>query len=575
MYYGEESTVVTFFIGLLKRVDFVRVKKFLINIKRNITYFYLISLFLISLVVLFVYFDNSMSFYSIISKINVPVATAIFQLGAIIISFMIFNTSHYSFITHRQYQMWILSITFLISGINEFIFTVNSYNSYSGHGHEYLLYYSQYTQFCLALGLLLSGVFFYKVRKKELNHGIRTALFLAIIVGVFYLLGSYIPSGINSANLDFWWFRNKFVISGGIVFLMMVTALIYIKIFFSTNNKYIINLAAGIFVLMIGHIFRVMVSTYPTFDMLMFDVYKVVSYLLIYQAIFKYNVSMPFEDLVEAQRQIKMYADNLEKIVEVRTAEVNEANGRLISELESAKEIQQSLLPDKFIEMKGTKFVSGYFPCERLSGDFYDIYEVDDDNIGMYVLDVSGHGIKAGLMTMFCNNYVKSKERLIRRYRGLKPHKNLSNFYEEFNKLHFPEEMHMVIFMAVYNAKNRLLKYSSGGMNTNPIVFNREGRIDYLDESQGFPICKLDGFYKPEYKSVSRFLIPGDRVLFYTDGLVDEQKNGIFTNEELENFLRTSVNNTVEEISGFIEFKIMTKKNVLEDDISYFIMEVQ
>lgn len=552
----------------------MQIKKIMVGIRRNMVYFYLISLLLSSMIVLFLYFDNSEIFYSIFTKVNVTVIVSIFQLGAIIISFMIFNTSHYSFLTHRQYQMRILSVTFLLTGINEFIFTVDTYNKFKMYGVGYLQFYSQYTQIILTIGIMLSGVFFYKTRKKEFSKGLGSYGIIAVLIGIFFLIGTRIPTIMKTEGASIWWSDNKYIISACIIFIMIVTTLIYIKIYFDTNNKHIIDFTSGIFVLFIGHIFKIMFSFYVEFDILMFDLYKLAAYILIYQAIFKYNVSMPFEELVDAQRQIKMYADNLEKIVEVRTSEVNDANRRLISELESAKEIQQSLLPDKNIIMKGVKFISGYFPCERLSGDFYDIYEVDDDNIGMYVLDVSGHGIKAGLMTMFCNNYVKSKERLIRRYRGLKPHKNLSNFYEEFNKLHFPEEMHMVILMAVYNAKNRLLKYSSGGMNTNPILFNKEGRIIYLDESRGFPICKLDGFYKPEYKSVSRFLIPGDRIIFYTDGLVDEHKNGIFTIEELENFLRSSVNNTLEEINEFIELKIMTNQGTLEDDISYFIMEV-
>lgn len=77
----------------------------------------------------------------------------------------------------------------------------------------------------------------------------------------------------------------------------------------------------------------------------------------------------------------------------------------------------------------------------------FDIYRLNEENIGMYVLDVSGHGVSAALMTMFCNNYIKSSEKLIMKYRGLKPHRNLKHFYDEFNKMNFPDEMYMVMFL--------------------------------------------------------------------------------------------------------------------------------
>ncbi len=168
--------------------------------------------------------------------------------------------------------------------------------------------------------------------------------------------------------------------------------------------------------------------------------------------------------------------------------------------------------------------MSEYFPCERLSGDFYDIYRIDEDNIGMYVLDVSGHGISAALMTMFCNNFIKSTERLIKRYRGLKPHRNLKHFYEEFNKMNFPEEMHMVIFFASYNISTRTLTYCTGGMNCYPILVRKSGDAEFLNQSQGFPICQMSEFFTPEYKSAKIDLMPGDRIVFYTDGLIDKFK---------------------------------------------------
>ena len=223
------------------------------------------------------------------------------------------------------------------------------------------------------------------------------------------------------------------------------------------------------------------------------------------------------------------YAKNKEKIDRRRKKESEDVNKQLGDEIENAKRSQQSLLPPRRFYYKNTLFVSEYIPCGSLSGDFYDIYQIDEDNIGMYVLDVSGHGISAALMTMFCNNYVKSTERLIKRYRGLKPHRNIQHFYDEFNKMSFPDEMHMVIFFASYNVKTRLLKYSNGGLKNFPILFKKDGQIKSLDQNIGFPICKMSDIYIPEYESTHIQLAVGDRAIFFTAGLIDESKNNIMT----------------------------------------------
>jgi sigma-B regulation protein RsbU (phosphoserine phosphatase) len=209
-----------------------------------------------------------------------------------------------------------------------------------------------------------------------------------------------------------------------------------------------------------------------------------------------------------------------------------------------------------------------------LSGDFYDIYRIDDDNVGMYILDVSGHGISAALMTMFCNNYIKSTERLIKRYRGLKPHKNLSNFYEEFNRMNFPDEMHMVIFFASYCLSTRTLTYCTGGMNCIPFIISREGTFKMLDDSLGFPICKFSDLYKPVYQSATIELQPGDRVVFYTDGLIDLFKNRVMDQVGLEEFMTDHIEMSLKTLNEHLVGRIYPKVDKLKDDISYFIMEV-
>jgi len=299
-----------------------------------------------------------------------------------------------------------------------------------------------------------------------------------------------------------------------------------------------------------------------------------IGYYYIYIALFGYNIESPVEELINEEKQIKLYAENLEVIVDRRTTEMKNNNMRLIQEIEYAKSIQQSLLPPRRLNFNKVVFTSEYFPCERLSGDFFDIYRLDDDNIGMYVLDVSGHGVSAALMTMFCNNFIKSSEKLIMKYRGLKPHRNLKHFYEEFNKMNFPDEMYMVMFFASYNIDTKVLTYSSGGINCYPLLMRKDGTKEFLDKSQGFPICKMSDFFTPTYTSETIVLEKGDRIIFYTDGLIDNLKNDTISQETLEEVMYNYRDLSLKSLNNKIKSYLLTEDGQNEDDITYFIMEI-
>jgi len=341
-----------------------------------------------------------------------------------------------------------------------------------------------------------------------------------------------------------------------------------------TKNIYVMRYCIGLTGLLVAQLVRMSTIRFNDVDYVGYSLLQFLGFVFLLIAYFKFFVTNPRDDLMKAESQIKLYADNLEKIIDKRTDEMREANHQLISEIEYAKSIQQSLLPQRRLNFRNVMFVSEYFPCERLSGDFYDIYRIDDDHIGMYVLDVSGHGISAALMTMFCNNYVKSTEKLIQRYRGLKPHRNLKHFYEEFNKMSFPDEMHMVIFFASYNLVTNELTYSSGGMNCYPILVKKSGEWSYLDQSEGFPICKMSQFIVPEYKSAKLLLEKGDRIIFYTDGLIDKAKNGILGEEELIEVMISCKDKNLRLLNKTLKEILRPILNDIDDDVTYFIMEV-
>src|SRR6056297_2330712 len=313
-----------------------------------------------------------------------------------------------------------------------------------------------------------------------------------------------------------------------ILFLSIIFIFLGLSIFKMKYHKENMSLLIGLVILVNSLVIllsnNIIVESVEIFT---FDMIRFVGLILVFSRLFIINQHRTHEFISSREKQIKLYADKINRVIEKRTREIEKMNEKLDEDLEYARSIQQSLLPEKEESFSDVSFISNYFPCEKLSGDFYDIFRIDNNHIGMYLLDVSGHGVSAAMLTMFCKNSIISGERLIRRYRGLKPHKNLEHFYSLFNSASFPPETHMVMFFAAYNTDTKVLKYSSGGLNCYPILKKNNGEIYELSDNNGFPISKLGDLYTPEYTSSTIKLSNHDLVFFYTDGLIDYKKNQV------------------------------------------------
>ncbi|MBN2261246.1 MAG: serine/threonine-protein phosphatase [Clostridiales bacterium] len=530
--------------------------------------------FVIFISILFQYFAyNSKTLEAyFFEQFNLKQLDFLIKIGGVILSLLILNTSYYSLFTHKRKRMLYFVVIFegfAIVEILKNIFYNPLFVNYSKV--TFGLFDVYYNLMFTFLTVLIAYASIIELDEKINDPNFKIYLLTPFLEVILMIVILY------SVMANYYLLANQILIENTLNIIQLISLSIaitmYLKTYFNNLNKYARNFAIGLTLILLTHIFNFVISI-NDYQLLIGSILFVSGLLILNHSTFRYNIGIPYTQLKNAQRQINLYAENLEKIVEKRTNEVSAINQKLVSEIENAKRIQQSLLPPKRFEFKGTLFVSDYFPCERLSGDFYDIYPIDEENIGMYVLDVSGHGISAALMTMFCNNYVKSTERLIKRYRGLKPHRNIQHFYDEFNKMNFPDEMHMVLLFATFNVNSKVMKYSNGGLNNFPIVLRHSGEIEYLNDNIGFPICKMSDIYIPEYSSSEVQLYEGDRVMFFTDGLIDEKKNQIMTEQELIETLKEYQGQTIDLFNNYLLDKIRHSEIVLEDDITYFIMEI-
>lgn len=527
-----------------------------------------------ALVFIFFLLQNE-SLFGYLSVEDMQRTDMLVNMVGIIIVFLLFNTSYYALISYRRVRMLVMSTVFLASGIIMLTGLIYGYqNAMDLAGTLRLeLLCGAFPRLLMAGGILAGSMMLQESQFGVTSQKIIKLTPIIITGGILWVNQwmSVHAAGVSpETDLRILQMVTEYLTAAAYV----MASVVYIWGYHLKKNRFVIQAASGLIVLVFAQAILIAYGLPPELTSIAFGSFQMVGLLIFFVAMFRNNIDIPLAELVNAEKQIKLYAENLEKIVERRTSEIRQVNARFIREMDYARSIQQSLLPLKRLNFKKTVFYSEYYPCERLSGDFYDIYRIDDEHVGMYVLDVSGHGISAALMTMFCNNYIKSTERLIKRYRGLKPHRNLKHFYEEFNKMNFPEEMHMVIFFASYNLTTQILTYSSGGMNCHPILVRQDGSWEYLDKSNGFPICRLSDFFEPEYTSEFIHLCDGDRLIFYTDGLIDKDKNSILDQEELVELMLQYKNHPAKAVNRALTDRIDSVAAQLDDDVTYFIMDI-
>ncbi len=238
-------------------------------------------------------------------------------------------------------------------------------------------------------------------------------------------------------------------------------------------------------------------------------------------------------------------------------------NKKIHKDLQFAKRIQEKILPMKG-ESESVKLDYIYKPSEILSGDMFDMFNIDDDHIGIYISDVSGKGIAASMMTMFIRQSMRVMKDDIK-----SPSATISELHRRFLSLNMEADNYFTMFYGIYNRKTRTFKFVNAGHNCIPIRFNDNG-TDLL-YNKGYPITSL--FEKIEYREKSIQLLKGDKIFFYTDGITEARD---FSGREfgLDQVMEI-IKKREDDILNVIEDKIINHSwGEQQDDFAIVLLEV-
>lgn len=504
----------------------------------------------------------------------------LFEFVSIIASFSIFIVTYYIYEESGSLRMIILACSFFVMGSIDTFHTL----SYKGMADFFITNESanRATTFWIlsrligSIGLLSAAIIpaHKTINLNKWNFIAPTFILVISLLIIVTFKQEFFPAmyieGIGLTKI-------KILLEYLVVFIMIITFLKVEREYRITNKRldYLIMIALLLSIFS-EFAFISYGSVYDAYNYLG-HIYKVLAYFFLFKAIYAENVSIPYKELKKAQKELKEYSDNLNFLVKQRTKELEDINSILLNDIESARLMQQSIFPEKLPQDLSVSFSAGYIPAERLSGDFYNVIKLDENNIALYIGDVAGHGVSAAMLTVFANQNIKPINESENSFDIISPGNVMKKLYKAFNITNYKIETYLVMLYGIYNTTSRIFTYTSGGINVPPMIIKNSGEIFEM-KVEGFPICKLGRYFIPYYEDISIQMDSGDKILLYTDGLTDVKSlNGIqYSHNELKDFLEKNHSMNALELNTAITENLFNKlgHEKILDDITFLIMEI-
>jgi sigma-B regulation protein RsbU (phosphoserine phosphatase) len=246
---------------------------------------------------------------------------------------------------------------------------------------------------------------------------------------------------------------------------------------------------------------------------------------------------MYYEGTVEDITERKYAEEQIQRTTTELTRSREELRARhqaMEENLRMAREIQLTMLPQQYPvfpngvapEQSAFQFVHRYQSAEAVSGDFFAVSALSDDEVCVLICDVTGHGIRAALVTAMIRAMVEELK-LIAHDPGQFLRKLNSDLFNILKTTGSP--MLTTAFYFVANWRTGMMRFANAG-HPKPLLARRpENTVTTLANASGHSQPALGLFEDPPYQTTEVQILPGDLVVLFTDGLYEVQG----ANEEL------------------------------------------
>jgi sigma-B regulation protein RsbU (phosphoserine phosphatase) len=215
----------------------------------------------------------------------------------------------------------------------------------------------------------------------------------------------------------------------------------------------------------------------------------------------------------------------LEQRLDAKVRDLTRAKSRLDRDLEAAAAIQRSLFPEESPDFPGLEFAWVYDSCEIVGGDMFNVFRLTDDEVGMYVLDVSGHGTSAALLSVGLSHVLMpfpEQGGILKRNPPGSSEPEVTPPCEvalELNRrypLMEKSRQYLTFLYGVFDLSTLVFRYVSAG-HPGPIQITGGCALSH-DRGGGIPVGIAED---ARYRDDAIALSPGDALVLYTDGVTE------------------------------------------------------
>jgi serine phosphatase RsbU (regulator of sigma subunit) len=246
----------------------------------------------------------------------------------------------------------------------------------------------------------------------------------------------------------------------------------------------------------------------------------------------------------------------------------------LHDELQTAATVQQEFMSTDINDVHGISFSSIWRPANVVSGDMYDITQLDEDHVALFIADAIGHGITAAMLAMMLTRTLAANRFDSKSGTFTQPSKILSSLNNALLERSGDSARFATAAYTIINCKTNTLTYAGAGHP--PSLLSRIGQNPVLLESEG-PLLGI--FEQDTFPQQTINFTSGDTVLMYSDGFecaLGENDNPCQELpphlQSMHAFCNTSDENVLKNINVHLN---QSKDNPAEDDLTMICMQAK
>jgi serine phosphatase RsbU (regulator of sigma subunit) len=231
------------------------------------------------------------------------------------------------------------------------------------------------------------------------------------------------------------------------------------------------------------------------------------------------NGNLNHKTVARSKDEVGLLADTFERMTTaLRTAHDQELQSKALEhDLAIASEIQSNLVPKRMLKIQGFDISAYYRPSKEVGGDYYDFFQVDEDNEGIIVADVSGKGVPGSLVMTMARAFIRMEAE-----RGRNP--SPADTLMKANRMlaqDIKKGMFVTALYCILNKRTNEIRVASAGHNP-LIVWRAAANTVELVNPNGIALGFDKGpVFERTVKEVSITLGHGDRIVAFTDGTVE------------------------------------------------------